>query len=134
MTSGNMASTGTYDRTKAVCLNMRMHISEEQEKCAIAPSSCHHTAEAVQMIPEGIHQQAHHINREPFNYSLWCLETFIDPARFKETGYKAANWQFLGLTLGSTKQGRGPRPKKKETLKRHRCSGECVAVVLNNFV
>jgi SRSO17 transposase len=42
-----------------------------------------------------------------FNYSLWCLETFVDPRRFKGTSYKAANWQFLGLTQGSTKQGRG---------------------------
>jgi SRSO17 transposase len=42
-----------------------------------------------------------------FNYSLWCLETFVDPERFKATSYKAANWQFLGLTQGSTKQGQG---------------------------
>jgi SRSO17 transposase len=42
-----------------------------------------------------------------FNYSLWCLETFVDPQRFKATSYKAANWQFLGPTQGSTKQGQG---------------------------
>jgi SRSO17 transposase len=42
-----------------------------------------------------------------FNYSLWCLETFVDPQRFKATSYKAANWQFLGHTRGSTKQGQG---------------------------
>jgi SRSO17 transposase len=42
-----------------------------------------------------------------FNYSLWCLETFVDPQRFKATSYKAANWQYLGLTQGSTKQGQG---------------------------
>lgn len=42
-----------------------------------------------------------------FNYSLWGLETFVDPGRFKATSYKAANWQFLGPTQGSTKQGRG---------------------------
>ena len=36
-----------------------------------------------------------------FNYSLWCLETFVDPGRFKATSYKAANWQFLGLTQGT---------------------------------
>ncbi len=45
--------------------------------------------------------------KEHFNHSLWCLETFVDPARFKATGYKAANWQFLGHTQGSTKQGQG---------------------------
>ena len=42
-----------------------------------------------------------------FNSSLWCLETFVDPERFQATSYKAANWQFLGYTEGSTKQGRG---------------------------
>jgi SRSO17 transposase len=42
-----------------------------------------------------------------FNYRLWCLETFVDPQRFKATSYKAGNWQFLGLTQGSTKQGQG---------------------------
>jgi SRSO17 transposase len=44
---------------------------------------------------------------EYFNYSLWCLETFVDPQRFQGTSYKAANWQLLGLTQGSTKQGLG---------------------------
>jgi len=42
-----------------------------------------------------------------FNHSLWCLETFVDPQRFRATSYKAANWRFLGLTQGSTKQGPG---------------------------
>lgn len=42
-----------------------------------------------------------------FNHSLWCLETFVDPQRFKGTSYKAANWQILGHTQGSTKQGQG---------------------------
>jgi SRSO17 transposase len=42
-----------------------------------------------------------------FHYSLWGLETFVDFQRFKATSYKAANWQFLGHTRGSTKQGQG---------------------------
>lgn len=42
-----------------------------------------------------------------FHYSLWGLETFVDPQRFKATSYKAANWQFLGHTQGSTKHGQG---------------------------
>lgn len=45
--------------------------------------------------------------QDHFNSSLWCLETFVDPERFKATSYKAANWQFLGCTQGSTKRGRG---------------------------
>ena len=40
-----------------------------------------------------------------FHYSLWALETFVDPRLFKATSYKAANWQFLGHTQGSTKHG-----------------------------
>jgi SRSO17 transposase len=42
-----------------------------------------------------------------FHYCLWGLETFVDPQRFKATSYKAANWQFLGYSRGSTKHGQG---------------------------
>jgi len=42
-----------------------------------------------------------------FGYSLWALETFVDPQRFKATSYRAANWQSLGYTRGSTKHGKG---------------------------
>lgn len=38
---------------------------------------------------------------------LWLVETFIDPARYKGTCYKAANWRFIGQTFGSGKQGKG---------------------------
>ena len=38
---------------------------------------------------------------------LWLVETFIDPARYKGTCYKAANWRFIGETHGSGKQGKG---------------------------
>jgi len=72
------------------------------------------------LIPEWVHvpHLASHLlskciqrlNRDwqnNFNYRLWGLETFVDPQRFKATSYKAANWHFLGLTQGSTKQGQG---------------------------
>ena len=42
-----------------------------------------------------------------FNAELLLLETFVDPRFFKATSYKAANWQFLGKSFGSTKQGTG---------------------------
>ena len=42
-----------------------------------------------------------------FGYSLWAVETFVDPQQFKGTSYRAANWQFLGHTHGSTKHGQG---------------------------
>ncbi len=37
----------------------------------------------------------------------WLVETFVDPARFKGTCYRAANWQALGQTAGHGKQGPG---------------------------
>lgn len=37
----------------------------------------------------------------------WLVETFVDPARFAGTCYRAANWHHLGQTFGSGKQGKG---------------------------
>jgi len=42
-----------------------------------------------------------------FGTRPWLVETFVDPARFAGTCYRAANWQCLGQTFGSGKQGRG---------------------------
>ncbi len=44
---------------------------------------------------------------EHFGRRLWMVETFVDPARFKGTSYRAANFIHLGSTYGSGKQGRG---------------------------
>jgi Domain of unknown function (DUF4338) len=44
---------------------------------------------------------------ERFGKRLWLVETFIDPSRYKGTCYRAANWQFIGQTAGSGKQGKG---------------------------
>lgn len=44
---------------------------------------------------------------EWFGTRPWLLETFVDPARFKATCYRAANWEFIGQTYGSGKQGEG---------------------------
>ncbi|WP_372677854.1 IS701 family transposase [Desulfosarcina sp.] len=44
-----------------------------------------------------------------FNHQLLLLETFIDGRYFKGTCYKASNWQHIGHTHGSTKQGKGYR-------------------------
>lgn len=35
-----------------------------------------------------------------FGYRPVLIETFVDPTRFSGTCYRAANWQFLGLTQG----------------------------------
>lgn len=45
--------------------------------------------------------------RKRYGNELWLVETFVDPALFRGTSYKAANWTCLGFTQGSTKQGRG---------------------------
>jgi SRSO17 transposase len=42
-----------------------------------------------------------------FGTRLWLVETFVDPARFRGTCYRAANWQALGQTAGHGKQGSG---------------------------
>jgi len=44
-----------------------------------------------------------------FNHRLLLLETFVDSRYFTGTCYKAANWQHIGHTHGSTKQGQGYR-------------------------
>lgn len=42
-----------------------------------------------------------------FGTRLWLVETFVDPAHFRGTCYRAANWHALGQTFGSGKQGKG---------------------------
>jgi len=42
-----------------------------------------------------------------FAHPLLLLETFVDPARFHGTVYKAANWSHVGLTKGFRRTGRG---------------------------
>lgn len=44
-----------------------------------------------------------------FGIDVFLIETFVDPQRFKATCYKAANWQRVGRTQGSTKAGVGFR-------------------------
>jgi SRSO17 transposase len=45
--------------------------------------------------------------QQQFNKTLWLVETFVDPCRFKATSYRASNWKFVGLTHGCGKQGQG---------------------------
>jgi hypothetical protein len=44
-----------------------------------------------------------------YAHPIYWLETFVDPARFKGTCYRAANWIALGLTTG---RGHNARTKK----------------------
>jgi len=40
-----------------------------------------------------------------FGEALWMVESFVDPARFKGTCYRAANFQLIGQSAGSGKAG-----------------------------
>ena len=42
-----------------------------------------------------------------FGHPLLLLETFVDPARFQGTVYRAANWQALGHSRGFRRGGAG---------------------------
>lgn len=42
-----------------------------------------------------------------FGTRLWLVETFVDPARFHGTCYRAANWHCMGQTSGHGKRGPG---------------------------
>jgi hypothetical protein len=35
-----------------------------------------------------------------YKHPIWLAETFVDPARFKGTCYRASNWEHLGQTRG----------------------------------
>jgi hypothetical protein len=35
-----------------------------------------------------------------YAHPIYWLETFLDPARFRRTCYRAANWQVIGTTAG----------------------------------
>jgi hypothetical protein len=53
-----------------------------------------------------------------YGHPIYFLETFIDPARFRGTCYRAANWVVLGRTTGRGKNCPNKRPNRsiKEVL------------------
>jgi hypothetical protein len=53
-----------------------------------------------------------------YGHPIYFLETFIDPARFRGTCYRAANWRVLGRTTGRGHHARTMRPTRpvKEVL------------------
>jgi hypothetical protein len=67
------------------------------------------------------------------------METFVDPAHYQGSCYKAANWQYLGMTTGQGLVRKGKsyttRPKKifiKPLVKNYRdllCSEKLVGRV-----
>ena len=53
-----------------------------------------------------------------YGHPVHFLETFVDPARFHGTCYRAANWVWLGLTTGRGKDAPTHKPTRpvKEVL------------------
>jgi hypothetical protein len=53
-----------------------------------------------------------------YGHPIYFLETFIDPARFRGTCYRAANWRGLGRTTGRGHHAPTMRPTQpvKEVL------------------
>jgi len=53
-----------------------------------------------------------------YGHPVYFAETFIEPGRFRGTCYRAANWQFLGLTTGRGKNDHTYKPNRpiKEVL------------------
>ena len=53
-----------------------------------------------------------------YHHPLYFLETFVDPARFRGTCYRAANWVVLGRSTGRGKDSQSKRPNRsiKEVL------------------
>jgi hypothetical protein len=70
------------------------------------------------MVPEatGVQNDLEQLRRrferdwqQLYAHPIYWLETFVDPARFKGTCYRAANWLVLGRTTGRGKNA----PSKK---------------------
>jgi hypothetical protein len=47
-----------------------------------------------------------------YKHPVYLLETFTDPSRHPGTCYRAANWQYLGLTTGRGKNDQTNRPNR----------------------
>jgi len=50
--------------------------------------------------------------QELYQHPIYLLETFIDPERFRGSCYRAANWQYLGLTTGRGKNDQTNKPNR----------------------
>ena len=50
--------------------------------------------------------------QQMYGHPIYFLETFVDSERFRGTCYRAANWQFLGLTTGRGKNDQTNKPNR----------------------
>jgi len=47
-----------------------------------------------------------------YAHPIYFTETFVDPARYRGTCYRAANWSYLGMTTGRGKDAPTKRPTR----------------------
>jgi hypothetical protein len=47
-----------------------------------------------------------------YAHPVYMLESFIEPGRFEGICYQAANWIYLGMTLGLGKESRSRLPNR----------------------
>jgi len=47
-----------------------------------------------------------------YAHPIYFTETFVDPARYRGTCYRAANWSYLGMTTGRGKDAPTKRPNR----------------------
>jgi len=47
-----------------------------------------------------------------YSHPIYFTETFVDPARYRGTCYRAANWTYLGMTTGRGKDDQTKRPNR----------------------
>lgn len=89
-----------YDRLNLVANNSRF---------LILPG-CHERNLASRILSQ-LRRRIQQDWRVHFGYPLLMLETFVDPARFHGTIYRAANWTWVGSTQGyrRTREGYGER-------------------------
>ncbi len=89
-----------YDRLNLVANNSRF---------LILPG-CHDQNLASQILSR-LRRRIQHDWSAHFGYPLLMLETFVDPARFHGTIYRAANWTLVGSTQGyrRTREGYSER-------------------------
>lgn len=50
--------------------------------------------------------------KKHYAHPIYFTETFVDPARYRGTCYRAANWTYLGMTTGRGKDAPTKRPTR----------------------
>jgi len=96
-----------YDRLKLVANNSRFLILPD----------CHYRNLASQILSR-IKQGIQNDWQDRFGYPLLLLETFVDPARYHGTLYRASNWVMVGHTRGYSRIKGGGYSKQSSTKKR----------------